>query len=52
VLAVGGGGVTKLVTGDSRIERVFNAKYPLEYINMTDKMKDKIGRVREYAISI
>jgi len=52
VLAVGGGGVTKLVTADGRIERVFNAKYPLEYINMTEKMKEKIGRVKEYAISI
>jgi len=52
VLAVGGGGVTKLVTADGRIERVFNAKYPLEYIKMTEKMKEKIGRVREYAISI
>ncbi|MCL2663069.1 MAG: coproporphyrinogen dehydrogenase HemZ [Oscillospiraceae bacterium] len=52
VLAVGGGGVTKLVTSDGRIERVFNAKYPLEYINMTEKMKEKTGRVREYAISI
>ena len=52
VLAVGGGGVTKLVTTDGRIERVFNAKYPLEYINMTEKMKEKIGRVRENAVSI
>jgi len=52
VLAVGGGGVTKLVTSDGRIERVFNAKYPLEYINMTDKMKEKVGRIRENAISI
>ena len=52
VLALGGGGVTKFVTNDGRIERVFNAKYPREYIMMTDKMKDKIGRLREYAISI
>jgi len=52
VLAVGGGGVTKLVTTDGRIERVFNAKYPLEYINMTEKMKEKVGRVRENAVSI
>jgi len=52
VLALGGGGVTKLVTADGRIERVFNAKYPKEYIMMTEKMKDKIGRVRQYAISI
>jgi len=52
VLALGGGGVTKFVTNDGRIERVFNAKYPREYIMMTDKMKDKIGRLRENAISI
>jgi len=52
VLALGGGGVTKLVTTDGRIERVFNAKYPREYIMMTDKIKDKMGRVREYAVSI
>ena len=33
VLAVGGGGVTKLVSrGSGRIERVFNPKYPYEYI--------------------
>ena len=52
VLALGGGGVTKIVTTDGRIERVFNAKYPREYIMMTEKMKDKIGRIREYALSI
>jgi oxygen-independent coproporphyrinogen-3 oxidase len=41
ILALGGGGVTKLVgrtTG--RIERIFNPKYPYEYI-------DNIGRVIE-----
>jgi len=52
VLAVGGGGVTKLVTADGRIERIFNAKYPREYILLTEKMKDKIRRIRENAISI
>ena len=52
VFAAGGGGVTKIVTKDGRIERVFNAKYPLEYIKMTDKMKENVGRVREYAVSI
>jgi len=52
VLAVGGGGVTKLVTTDGRIERVFNAKYPQEYINMAEKMKENVGRIRENAISI
>ena len=52
VLALGGGGVTKLVTTDGRIERIFNAKYPREYIMMTEKMKDKVGRIRENAVSI
>jgi len=52
VLALGGGGVTKLVTADGRIERIFNTKYPREYIMMTEKMKDKIGRLRRDAISI
>jgi len=33
VLALGGGGVTKLVAPKiGRIERIFNAKYPYEYI--------------------
>ena len=52
VLALGGGGVTKLVTTDGRIERIFNAKYPREYIILTEKMKEKIGRIRENAVSI
>jgi len=52
VLAVGGGGVTKLVTTDGRIERVFNAKYPLEYISMIEKMNEKVGRIRENAVSL
>jgi len=52
VLALGGGGVTKLVTTDGRIERIFNAKYPREYIMMTEKMNEKVGRIRSNAISI
>ena len=52
VLALGGGGVTKIVTRDGRIERIFNAKYPREYIMMTEKLKEKIGGVRRNAISI
>ena len=41
IFAVGAGAVTKLVkenvpgTGDVRIERIFNAKYPYEYLNPT-----------------
>jgi oxygen-independent coproporphyrinogen-3 oxidase len=52
VLALGGGGVTKLVTTDGRIERIFNAKYPREYILMTEKMNEKTGRIKENAISL
>jgi len=52
VFALGGGGVTKIVTPDNRIERVFNAKYPNEYISMTEKMKEKMRSVKRYAISI
>jgi oxygen-independent coproporphyrinogen-3 oxidase len=48
VLAVGGGGVTKLVSADGRIERIFNAKYPREYILRTDKMEQKIKGIREF----
>jgi len=52
VLALGAGGVTKLVTTDGRIERIFNAKFPREYIMMTEKINEKVGRIRENAISI
>ena len=52
VLALGGGGVTKLVTADGKIERIFNAKYPREYIMLTEKMKDKLRGVRKSAISV
>ena len=54
VLAVGGGGVTKFVSEDgSKIEREFNAKYPLEYINRTDKIEKKFAKMEEnYALSI
>ena len=51
IAAVGGGGVSKLkdpVTGD--ISRVFNYKYPFEYISRFDeilKRKEKVGRFFE-----
>jgi len=52
VLALGGGGVTKLVTDDGRIRRIFNAKYPREYVMMDEKMKENLGRIKEYAVSV
>jgi len=48
VISLGGGGVTKLVSTDGRIERVFNAKYPREYIIQTDKVSMKINKIREF----
>ncbi len=42
ILALGGGGVTKLVSpADGKIERIFNLKYPYEYIKDTDRFNDK-----------
>jgi len=39
ILALGGGGVTKLVKQNTgRIERIFNLKYPYEYIENIDKV--------------
>ncbi len=47
IIALGGGGSSKLVMGD-RIERVFNFKDPVEYINRFDeilKKKDEIAKI-------
>ena len=47
IIALGGGGSSKLVMGD-RIERVFNFKDPVEYINRFDeilKKKDEISKI-------
>lgn len=49
IVALGGGGSTKLVMGD-RIERIFNFKEPLEYIRrFTDilKKKDQILKIMQ-----
>jgi oxygen-independent coproporphyrinogen-3 oxidase len=48
VLALGGGGVTKLVMSGGRIERIFNAKYPHEYILYKDKLEGKIEKIKEF----
>ena len=47
IIAMGGGGSTKLVKGD-KIERIFNFKDPVEYICRFDeiiKKKDKISEI-------
>ena len=48
VLALGGGGVTKLVSPGGRIERVFNAKYPREYIMQSGKLGEKLEKIRNH----
>ncbi len=44
IIALGAGGVSKLVFGDGRIERSFNFKYPYEYI---DRFEEILQRKRE-----
>lgn len=54
VLSFGGGGVTKLISfpvlqdgvDSGRIERIFNAKYPREYISGADKINEKMKKLR------
>lgn len=49
ILAVGAGGSTKLVnTGTGKIERLFNYKFPYEYISRYDKMIAKKERIAEF----
>ncbi|MBQ5442375.1 MAG: coproporphyrinogen dehydrogenase HemZ, partial [Oscillospiraceae bacterium] len=42
ILSLGAGGSTKMV-GGGEIRRVFNAKYPKEYIELTDKRKANLA---------
>lgn len=46
IIALGGGGSTKLVMGD-RIERIFNFKDPLEYIRRFDEILNKKDKIIE-----
>ena len=49
VLALGGGASTKLVDAASgRIERVFNAKYPKEYIDSIEKINAGKKRIEDF----
>lgn len=46
IIALGGGGSSKIVMGD-RIERVFNFKDPIEYINRFDEILRKKDEILE-----
>jgi oxygen-independent coproporphyrinogen-3 oxidase len=49
IFSVGAGAVTKLRTNDgSVIERIFNFKYPFEYISRFDLLLDKKMRMSSF----
>ncbi len=56
IFAVGAGAVTKLVDrnadfyAESRIERIFNPKYPYEYLRNYSEDKERVRRMREEKI--
>jgi len=52
VLAAGAGGVTKLIhTGSKRLERIFNFKYPYEYIRRFDEITDRKQSIVDHYIN-
>ncbi|MBQ4100829.1 MAG: hypothetical protein IJC83_04715 [Oscillospiraceae bacterium] len=49
ILAVGAGAVTKMCEPNgSKIERIFNYKFPLEYIKGFDEMLKRKNRVIDF----
>ena len=49
ILSCGGGAVTKLkAPNGSEIERIFNFKYPFEYISGYEKLRDRKKRISEF----
>lgn len=52
VLAVGAGGVTKLCEpGTHNVERIFNYKYPYEYISGFDKITERKNGIKSFYLS-
>ena len=52
ILALGGGGVTKLVSqGTGRIERIFNMKYPYEYVDNIERVLASKERISEFYLN-
>ena len=52
VLAVGAGGVTKLCEpGANNVERIFNYKYPYEYISGFDKITERKNGIKSFYLS-
>lgn len=48
ILAVGAGGVTKLREPSGHIERIFNFKYPYEYIERYAAVCERKGQIKEF----
>ena len=48
ILSAGAGGSTKLVEPGGRIQRIFNYKYPAEYIKGFDEMLARKRGVEEF----
>ena len=49
VLAVGAGAVTKLRSPfNNDLERIFNHKYPYEYINRFDELMERKARILSF----
>jgi oxygen-independent coproporphyrinogen-3 oxidase len=52
ILALGGGGVTKLVApfsdGSGKIERIFNLKYPYEFVDRIDDVIKAKSRITDF----
>lgn len=52
VLAAGAGGVTKLCEpGGTNVERIFNYKYPYEYISGFDKITERKNGIKSFYLS-
>lgn len=52
VLAAGAGGVTKLCEpGGTKVERIFNYKYPYEYISGFDKITERKSGIKSFYLS-
>ncbi len=47
IISMGGGASTKLCAENGRLERIFNPKYPAEYINGIDKIIKSKEKIKE-----
>ncbi len=48
IIALGAGASTKLVARDGHLKRIFNYKFPLEYIKHFDLMLEKKNKAKEF----